>query len=85
MDFLIPTRWPLWARRTFLVTLPVSGPALLAVWIVVIWGIVTAIVTITILGIVAAHLLTPFIDGASWIVIRLLDLWSPAHDTEGGG
>ena len=33
-NLLYPHTWPLRARRAFVLTLPVSGPLLLAIWII---------------------------------------------------
>lgn len=41
-----PLEWPVWARRIFLLTIPVSGP----VWLI--WCLVLAVVTLILAGII---------------------------------
>ena len=76
---LFPNLWPLWARRVFVLTLPVSVPLLVLTWALVI--------TLAVSGFLAFCLFALLICAplwSLWALIKLpirsiINLWEPGH------
>lgn len=74
VSFLFPTDWPLWARRAFVMTLPISGPALAAVWMLC-GAVLAAICAGVAICVALAWIVTPIVTPIIWIWDACCDLW----------
>jgi hypothetical protein len=77
--FLFPSDWPIWARRAFVLTLPISGPLLMAAWALVGVGMgiaVLAAAAVVILTWIGTPVALPII----WLWNACCDLWNASHD-----
>lgn len=75
LSFLFPVEWPLWARRVFVLTLPISGPALVAVW-ALICAACGAIAVAAVICIALTWVITRIAAPVIWLWDICCGLWS---------
>lgn len=71
---MFPHQWPLWWRRAFVLTLPVSGPMFVLVWLL--WGLGWVFLgSIIMFGLAICWILTPVVVPIFWLWDQVELLW----------
>lgn len=76
---LFPSDWPLWARRAFVLTLPVSWPLLMAAWVLASVGLGIAVLSAAAI-VILTWIATPVVLPVIWLWDTCCDLWNTTHD-----
>jgi len=70
-----PFDWPQWARRAFLLTIPISGALWVLWWVAIVAGIFV-VAAAAALFIVLAHVVAPFVAVGCWVWEKASELWN---------
>lgn len=66
--------WPTWARRTFLITIPISGPLWL-LWCIVFSAVIIALGVIGMYAYLLSWIVVPVVAVFVWLWERAYELW----------